>query len=145
MNSGLSPSFSHVAAKGVKTGSKQSFRSKASLLPSWSETWTTPEDWFSVPANEKNVPPIQNLSAFRATYLVYMPWQVVDEDDDVALAEGRRDGGNMTAKRVLKWLASLEKHSIEKPESIEFINAYGSVDHKYKLKRESNSVTINNR
>ena len=52
MNSGSSPSFSHVAAKGIQTGSKQTFRSKTSLLPSWSETWTTPEDWFSVPANE---------------------------------------------------------------------------------------------
>ena len=58
MNSGSSPSFSHVASQGIKTGSKQSFRSKASSLPSWSETWTIPEDWFSVPANEKNVSPI---------------------------------------------------------------------------------------
>ena len=58
MNSGSSPSFSHVAAKGVTTGSKQTFRSKTSLLPSWSETWMTPEDWFSVPANEKNISPI---------------------------------------------------------------------------------------
>ena len=58
MNSGSSLSFSHVASKGIKTGSKQSFRSKASSLPSWSETWMTPKDWFSVPANEKNVSPI---------------------------------------------------------------------------------------
>ena len=58
MNSGSSQSFSHVASKGIKTGSKQSFRSKKSSLPSWSGTWTTPEDWFSVPANEKNVSPI---------------------------------------------------------------------------------------
>ena len=58
MNSSLSPSFSHIASQGVKTGSKQSFRSKASSLPSWSETWTMPKDWFSVPANEKNVSPI---------------------------------------------------------------------------------------
>ena len=133
MNSGSSPSFSHVASQGIKTGSKQSFRSKASSLPSWSETWTMPEDWFSVPANEKNVPPIRNLLAFRATYPVYVPWQVVNEDDDVALAEGKRDGGDMMGKQVLKWLASLDKHSIERPESIEFINAYGGVDRKYKL------------
>ena len=77
MNSGLSPSFSHVTAKGVKMGSKQTFRSKTSSLPSWSETWTMPEDWFSVPANEKNVSPVRNLSAFRATYPVYVPWQVL--------------------------------------------------------------------
>ena len=55
MNSGSSKSFSHVASRGIKTGSKQTFRSKESLLPSWSETWTMPEDWFPVPANEKNI------------------------------------------------------------------------------------------
>ena len=57
MNSGSSKSYSHITAKDVKTGSKQSFRSKENLLPSWSETWTMPEDWFSVPMNEKNVSP----------------------------------------------------------------------------------------
>ena len=133
MNSSSSPSFSHVASQGIKTGSKQMFRSKASSLPSWSETWMTPEDWFSVLANEKNVSPIQNLSAFRATYPVYVPWQVVDEDDDLALGENGGNRGDETGKRVLRWLASLEKYSIEKPRSIEFINAYGGVDRKYKL------------
>ena len=98
MNSGSSKSFSHIASQGIKTGSKQLFRSKASSLPSWSETWMTPEDWFSVPVNEKNISPTQNLSAFRATYPVYVPWQVVDEDDDVALGEGRRNGRDMTGK-----------------------------------------------
>ena len=34
MNSGSSKSYSHVATKGVKTGSKQTFRSKESSLPS---------------------------------------------------------------------------------------------------------------
>ena len=58
MNDGSSKSFSHIASKGIKTGSKQMFRSKESLLPSWSETWTMPEDWFSVPVNEKNISPI---------------------------------------------------------------------------------------
>ena len=53
---------------------------------------------------------------------------MVDEDDDVALGEGRRDGRDTTGKRVLKWLARLDKHSIEKPESIEFIDAYGGAD-----------------
>ena len=98
MNSGSSKSFSHIASQGIKTGSKQSFRSKASLLPSWSETWTTPKDWFSVLANEKNISPIRNLSAFRATYPVYVPWEVVNEDDEVALGEGRRNGRNTTGK-----------------------------------------------
>ena len=101
MNSSSSPSFSHVASQGVKMGSKQSFRSKASSLPSWSETWTTPEDWFSVPANEKNVSPIRNLLAFRATYPVYVPWEVVNEDDEVALGEGRRNGRDTTGKQEI--------------------------------------------
>ena len=57
MNSGSSKSYSHVATKGIKTGSKQSFRSKESLLPSWSETWMTPKDWLSLLPNEKNVSP----------------------------------------------------------------------------------------
>ena len=98
MNSGLSKSYSHVATKGVKTGSKQSFRSKKSSLPSWSETWMTPADWFSVPENEKNISPTRNLLAFRATYPVHMPWKVVNEDDDVALGEGRRNGRNTMGK-----------------------------------------------
>ena len=46
MNSGSSKSYSHVTTKDIKTGSKQLFRSKESLLPSWSETWMTPADWF---------------------------------------------------------------------------------------------------
>ena len=41
----------------------------------------------------------------------------------------------MTGKRVLKWLTSLEKCSIDALESIEFINAYGKVDRMYMLKR----------
>ena len=134
MNSSSSKSFSHVATKGVKTGSKQSFRSKESPLPSWSETWTTPENWFSVPENEKNISPTRNLSAFRAMYPVHVAWKVVDEDDDVALGEGRRNCRDTTGKQVLKWLASLEENSIDKPKSIEFIDAYGHVDCMYELK-----------
>ena len=57
MNSGSSKSYSHIAAKGVKTGSKQSFRSKESLVPSWNETWTMPEDWLALPENAKNISP----------------------------------------------------------------------------------------
>ena len=86
MNSSSSKSYSHIAAKGIKTGSKQLFRSKESLLPSWSETWTTPADWLSLLPDEKNISPTRNLSAFRATYPVHVPWKVVDE---VALGEGK--------------------------------------------------------
>ena len=63
-----------------------------------------------------------------------MPWKVVDEDDDVALGEGRRNGRDMTGKSVLKWLTSLDEYSIEKLKSIEFINTYGHVDQVYELK-----------
>ena len=63
-----------------------------------------------------------------------MPWKVVDEDDEVALGEGRRHGRNTTGKQVLKWLASLEKCSIDALESIELIDAYGNVDCMYILK-----------
>ena len=67
-------------------------------------------------------------------YPVYVPWEVVNEDDEVALGEGRRNGRDTVGKWVLEWLASLDKYSIEKPGSIEFINAYGGVDRLYKLK-----------
>ena len=63
-----------------------------------------------------------------------MPWKVVDEDDEVALGEGRRNGRDMTGKQVLKWLASLDKCSIDALESIELIDAHGNVDCMYMLK-----------
>ena len=56
MNSGSS-SYSNVAQKGIKTGSKQSFRSEAFANASWNETSTTSQDWFSQPPNEKNISP----------------------------------------------------------------------------------------
>ena len=51
----------------------------------------------------------------------------------MALGEAGQNGTEVTGKRVLKWLTSLDEYSIEKLGSIEFINAYGGVDHKYKL------------
>ena len=59
---------------------------------------------------------------------------MVNEDDEVALGEGRRNGRDMTGKQVLKWLASLDKCSIDALESIELIDAYGNVDRMYMLK-----------
>ena len=78
MNSGSSPSFSHIASQGIKTGSKQSFRSKASSLPSWSETWTMPEDWFSVPANEKNISPYKTFWPLepRTQFMCHGKWSM---------------------------------------------------------------------
>ena len=58
---------------------------------------------------------------------------MVNEDDEVALGEGRRNGRDTMGKQVLEWLTSLDKYSIDKPETIEFINAYGDVDQHYKL------------
>ena len=89
MNSSSSKSYSHVATKGIQTGSKQTFRSEEASLPSWNETWMMPEDWLPVLMNEKNISPTQNLSAFRATFPVNMPWSVVNEDDDVEMGQGR--------------------------------------------------------
>ena len=132
MNSGSSL-YSNVAQKGIKTGSKQSFRSEAFANASWTETSTTSQDWFSQPPNEKNISSLQNLSAFRAVYPVNIPWKVIDEDDDMALGEARRNGRDVTGKRVLRWLTSLEECSIEKPESIDFIDAYGCVNRKFNL------------
>ena len=56
MNTGSS-SYSNVAQKGIKNGSKQSFRSEAFTNASWNETSMTSQDWFPLPSNEENVSP----------------------------------------------------------------------------------------
>ena len=56
MNTGSS-SYSHVTTKNILIGSKQTYRSEEASLPSWNETWMTPEDGFPVPTNEKNISP----------------------------------------------------------------------------------------
>ena len=123
-----SSSYSNVAQKGIKNGSKQLFRSEAFANASWNETSTTSQDWFPLPLNEENISQTRNLQAFRATYLVNIPWKVINENDDMALGEAGQNGREVTGKRVLQWLTSLDEYSIDKPESIEFINTYGSVD-----------------
>ena len=132
MNSGSS-SYSNVAQKGITTGSKQSFRSKAFEDATWNETSTTSQDWFSQPPNEKNISPSRNLLAFRAVYPVHIPWMVINEDDDMALGEARQNGREVIGKRVLQWLTSIDEYSIDKPESIDFIDAYGCVNRKFNL------------
>ena len=97
MNTGLS-SYSNVAQKGIKNGSKQSFRSEAFANASWNETSTTSQDWFPLPSNEENISALRNLQAFRATYLVDVPWKVINEDDDMALGEAGRNGREVTGK-----------------------------------------------
>ena len=128
-----SSSYSNVAQKGIKNGSKQSFRSEAFANASWNKTSMMSQDWFPLPSNEENISTLRNLWAFRATYPVDIPWKVINENDDMALGEAGRNGREATGKQVLRWLTSLDKYSIDKPESIEFINAYGSVDQLYKL------------
>jgi hypothetical protein len=49
------PSFSSIAAKGVKPGAKILPRSPLSSLPSWSETWMKAEDWFLVPEGQEDL------------------------------------------------------------------------------------------
>ena len=151
MNSGLS-SYSNVAQKGIKTRSKQSFRSEAFANASWNETSTTSQDWFSLPPNEENISPSRNLLAFRAIYKVDVPWKVINEDDDMALGEARRNGREVIGKRVLRWLASLDECSIDKPESIDFIDAYSCVNRKFNLnelaeiaKQRNNTAITKNR
>ena len=61
----------------------------------------TSQDWFSLLPNEKNISPSRNLLAFRAVYKVDIPWKVINEDDDMALGEARRNGREVTGKRVL--------------------------------------------
>ena len=51
----------------------------------------------------------------------------------MALGEARRNGREVTGKQVLQWLASLDECSIEKPESIDFIDAYSCVNRKFNL------------
>ena len=123
-----SSSYSKVAQKGIKNGSKQLFRSEAFANASWNETSMKSQDWFPLPLNEENISASRNLQAFRAMYPVNVPWKVINEDDDMALGEAGQNGREVTGKRVLRWLTSLDEYSIDKPESIEFINTYGSVD-----------------
>ena len=97
MNTSLS-SYSNVAQRGIKTGSKQSFRSEAFKNASWNETSMMSQDWFPLPSNEENISPSRNLSAFRAIYKVDIPWKVIDENDDMALGEAGRNGREVTGK-----------------------------------------------
>ena len=97
MNTGSS-SYSNVAQKGIKNGSKQSFRSEAFANASWNETSTTSQDWFPLPSNEENISASRNLSAFRAMYPVNIPWKVINKDDDMALGEAGQNGREVTGK-----------------------------------------------
>ena len=70
MNSGSSKFYSHVATKGIKMGSKQLFRSKESLLPSWNKTWTMPEDCYISDSPWATLGPEPFPEDTRTTFLI---------------------------------------------------------------------------
>jgi hypothetical protein len=104
------PSFSSIAAKGVKPGAKISLRSQSSSLPSWSETWMKNEDWVLVLPGQEDLLRRGLGSGFRVQYSGAL-WEGICEVDEMA----SRDG------------------SVNPPEFIEFIDALGNVDKMYRL------------
>jgi hypothetical protein len=81
------PSFSLIAAKGVKPGAKILLRSPSSLLPSWSETWTKNEDWVLVPLGQEGLLRRGLGSGFRAQYSGAL-WEGICEVDEMASRDG---------------------------------------------------------
>ena len=133
MNAG--PSFSKMAARGVKPGAKLSPRSPTSLLPSWNETWMKAEDWIPVPKGQENIFQWGLGVGFRAQY--ECPWEVIDEADEMASADGTF--GDVQMERVNRWLAQLYINSIPLLDSIELMNAYGDV---IKMLKHPNKPTV---
>ena len=129
MNSSLSNSYSRITTKGVKTGSK--YLKKICFLLGMRCGQCLRTGFLSRRMRKTYLP----LLAFRATFPVNVPWKVVNEDDDVEMGQGRRNGRNTMGKWVLEWLTSIDEYSIDAPESIEFIDTYGHMDHMSKLKR----------
>jgi hypothetical protein len=82
-----SPSFSSIAAKGVKPGAKISLRSPMSLLPSWSETWMKNEDWVLVPPGQEDLLQRGLGSGFRVQFAGAL-WEGICEVDEMASRDG---------------------------------------------------------
>jgi hypothetical protein len=130
------PSFSSIAAKGVKPGAKISLRSPSSSLPSWGETWTKAEDWVPVPPGQEDALRRGLGCGFRAQYSGAL-WEGICEVDEMASGDFRL--GLM--KRWLKEQAIIQelvrigdlKCSVNPPEFIELIDALGNVDKMYRL------------
>jgi hypothetical protein len=78
------PSFSSIAAKGVKPGTKILPRSPTSSLPSWSETWTKIEDWLPVPLSQEDLLWRGLGCGFCAQYSGAL-WEGVCEVDEMVL------------------------------------------------------------
>jgi hypothetical protein len=135
------PSFSSIAAKGVKPGAKISPRSPSSSLPSWNETWTKDEDWVLVPPGQEDLLQRGLGSGFRAQFLGAL-WEGICEVDEMASGDGASGDFRLgLMKRWLKEQAILQelvrigdlKCSVNPPEFIELIDALGNVDKMYRL------------
>jgi hypothetical protein len=130
------PSFSSIAAKGVKPGAKISLRSPSSLLPSWSETWTKNEDWVLVPPGQEDLLRRGLGSGFRAQFSGAL-WEGICEVDEMASRDGA--SGDFWLGLVERWLKEqalireLVDCSVYPPEYIELIGASGQVDKMYRL------------
>jgi hypothetical protein len=81
------PSFSSIAAKGVKPGAKILPRSPSSSFPSWNETWTKDEDWVLVPLGQEDLLWRGLGSGFCVQFLGAL-WEGICEVDEMASGDG---------------------------------------------------------
>jgi hypothetical protein len=139
------PSFSSIAAKGVKPGAKISLRSLSSSLPSWSETWTKNEDWVLVPPGQEDLLQRGLGSGFRVQFAGDL-WEGICEVDEMAPRNGA--SGDFRLGLVERWLKEqalireLVDCSVYPLEYIELIGASGQVDKMYRLaSRKSKPAT----
>jgi hypothetical protein len=140
-----SPSFSSIAAKGVKPGAKITLRSPSSSLPSWSETWMKNEDWVLVPPGQEDLLQRGLGSGFRVQFAGDL-WEGICEVDEMAPRNGA--SGDFWLGLVERWLKEqalireLVDCSVYPPEYIELIGASGQVDKMYRLvSRKSKPAT----
>jgi hypothetical protein len=130
------PSFSSIAAKGVKPGAKILLRSPTSSLPSWSETWTKNEDWVLVPPGQEDLLQRGLGSGFHVQFAGNL-WEGICEVDEMAPRNGA--SGDFRLGLVERWLKEqalireLVECSVYPPEYIELIGASGQVDKMYRL------------
>jgi hypothetical protein len=128
------PSFSSIAAKGVKPGAKISPRSPSSSFPSWNETWTKDEDWVLVPPGQEDLLQRGLGSGFCVQFAGAL-WEGICEVDEMAPRNGA--SGDFRLGLVKRWLKEqalireLVDCSVYLPEYIELINALGKVDKMY--------------
>jgi hypothetical protein len=130
------PSFSSIAAKGVKPGAKIMLRSPTSSLPSWSETWMKNEDWVLVPPGQEDLLQRGLGSGFCVQFAGDL-WEGICEVDEMAPRNGA--SGDFRLGLVERWLKEqalireLVDCSVYLLEYIELIGASGKVDKMYRL------------